>query len=201
MAKPSDTREKLLQVAFDLIWNQSYGSVSVDHICERARVNKGSFYHFFNSKADLAVAAYEENWREKQPDFDRIFSPQNPPLERLSLWCRHVSQRQRQKAEKYGHVCGCPYVSLGTELATQEEKIRAKSEELMERNIRYLESALRDLEREQAVSFADAGAMARRLYSTVLGMLMYAKIHNNLAVLDEMEATIMDMIGVKEMAA
>jgi len=42
MARPNDTKEKLLQVAFDLIWNQSYGSVSVDHICERAHVNKGS---------------------------------------------------------------------------------------------------------------------------------------------------------------
>jgi len=35
--RPGDTREKLLQVAFDLIWNQSYGSVSVDHICARPR--------------------------------------------------------------------------------------------------------------------------------------------------------------------
>ena len=108
MARPNDTKEKLLQVAFDLIWNQSYGSVSVDHICERAHVNKGSFYHFFHSKSDLAVEAYEENWREKQPELDKIFSPQLPPLERLRLWCEHVRNRQKQKAEKYGHVCGCP---------------------------------------------------------------------------------------------
>jgi TetR/AcrR family transcriptional regulator, transcriptional repressor for nem operon len=73
MGKSSDTKEKLLQVAFDLIWNQSYGSVSVDQICERARLNKGSFYHFFPSKSDLAVEAYEEHWREKQPEMDRIF--------------------------------------------------------------------------------------------------------------------------------
>ncbi len=73
MAKPSDTKEKLLQVAFDLIWNQSYGSVSVDHICERARVNKGSFYHFFASKSDLAVEAYEENWRRNSRNWTAFF--------------------------------------------------------------------------------------------------------------------------------
>ena len=88
MGRPSEAKEKLLLVAFDLIWNQSYGSVSVDQICERASVNKGSFYHFFPSKADLAVEAYEEHWREKQPEMDRIFSPQTPPLERLELWCK-----------------------------------------------------------------------------------------------------------------
>jgi TetR/AcrR family transcriptional regulator, transcriptional repressor for nem operon len=201
MAKPSDTREKLLQVAFDLIWNQSYSSVSVDHICERARVNKGSFYHFFDSKSELAVEAYEENWREKQSELDHIFSPQVPPLERLSLWSRHVINRQKKKAEKYGHVCGCPYASLGTELATQDEKIRAKSQEIMDRSIRYLESALRDACREGAVSLSDPGDCAKRVYASVLGLLMYAKVHNDLSVLEQLHPTIMDMIGAKELAA
>lgn len=201
MAKPSDTRERLLQVAFDLIWNQSYSSVSVDHICERARVNKGSFYHFFASKSELAVEAYEENWREKQPELDRIFSPQNPPLERLVLWCRHVNNRQKKKAEKYGHVCGCPYASLGTELATQDEKIRAKSQEIMDRNIRYLESALRDATREGVTELGNPAATARRMYAAVLGMLMYAKVHNDISTLQQLEPTIMDMAGVKALAA
>jgi TetR/AcrR family transcriptional repressor of nem operon len=201
MAKPSDTREKLLQVAFDLIWNQSYGSVSVDHICERAHVNKGSFYHFFNSKSELAVDAYEENWREKQPELDRVFSPQNPPLERLALWCQYVCNRQKQKAEKYGHVCGCPYASLGTELATQDEKIRAKSQEIMDRTIRYLESAVRDAGREGLISLDDPNAVAKRIYATTLGALLYAKVHNDLAILEGLEPTIMGMVGTRKLAA
>jgi TetR/AcrR family transcriptional repressor of nem operon len=196
MAKPNDTREKLLQVAFDLIWNQSYGSVSVDHICERARVNKGSFYHFFASKSDLAVEAYEENWREKQPELDRIFSPQVPPLERLERWCEHIRQRQKLKAKKYGHVCGCPYASLGMELATQDEKIRAKTQEMMDRSIRYIESALVDAKRQGLVSGVDLLGAARRVYSMTLGMLLNAKIRNDLEVLQELEPTIMDIIGV-----
>ena len=201
MGRPSDAKEKLLQVAFDLIWTQSYGSVSVDHICASARVNKGSFYYFFPSKSDLAVAAYEEHWREKQPELDRIFSPQIPPLERLERWCRHVCERQRQKAEKYGHVCGCPYASLGTELATQDEKIRLKSEELVDRNLCYLESALRDAQREGLLDIKNAQAGARRVYSAALGMLLQARIRNDLAVLEELEPTVMDMIRIRAMAA
>ncbi|HEY1662664.1 MAG TPA: TetR/AcrR family transcriptional regulator [Verrucomicrobiae bacterium] len=200
MGRPSDAKEKLLQVAFDLIWNQSYGSVSVDHICDRAHVNKGSFYHFFPSKSDLAVEAYEVHWREKQPELDRIFSPQIPPLERLELWCKHIWERQKQKADKYGHVCGCPYASLGTEVATQDEKIRAKSQELMDRNLRYVESALRDAQREGLVSI-DPHSGAKRIYSTALGLLLYAKIHNDLKVLEELEPAVMDIVGARELAA
>jgi TetR/AcrR family transcriptional repressor of nem operon len=201
MGRPNDTREKLLQVAFDLIWNQSYGSVSVDHICERARVNKGSFYHFFPSKSNLAVEAYEENWRERQPELDQIFSPQIPPLERLERWCKNISDRQRQKAEKYGHVCGCPYTSLGTELATQDENIRAKAQELMDRYIRYVESALMDAKRQGLAAITNPATEARRVYSTILGMLLQAKIRNDLRVLQDLAPAIRDMIGVRKPAA
>lgn len=195
MARPSDAREKLLQVAFDLIWNQSYGSVSVDHICERASVNKGSFYHFFPSKADLALEAYELNWREKQPELDRIFSPQIPPLERIHEWCKHVYSRQEQKAKKYGHVCGCPYGSLGTELATQDERIRTKTQQMADRSIRYIENALIDAKHQGVVAIDDPYVAARRVYSVTLGMLLHAKIRNSLTILEDLDATVMKMIG------
>ena len=66
MGRTSDAKEKLLHVAFDLIWQHSYGSVSVDDICERADVKKGSFYYFFPSKSDLAVAKALTAARQKR---------------------------------------------------------------------------------------------------------------------------------------
>jgi len=197
MGRTSDAKERLLEVAFDLIWDQSYGSVSVDHICQRAEVNKGSFYHFFPSKSDLAVAAYEEHWREKQPDLDRIFSPQIPPLIRLKQWCEYVCERQKQRAEKHGHVCGCPYMSLGTELATQDERIRAKAEQLVDRTLVYLESALVEAKQQDLISIDDARVTAKRIHSTAMGMLVHAKVRNQLSVLEDLEPTIMDLIRVQ----
>ena len=196
MGRASGVKERLLEVAFDLIWDHSYGSVSVDQICLRAEVNKGSFYHYFPSKSDLAVAAYEEHWREKQPELDRIFSCQHPPLERLHLWCNYVRERQKQKAEKYGHVCGCPYSSLGTELATQDEHIRAKAEELVDRSLRYLESTLAEAKEQGLIGIADAKLSARRIHSTVLGILLHAKIRNQLSVLDDLEPSVLNILQI-----
>src|SRR5687767_3768444 len=99
MGRKSDAKEKLLDVAFELIWDSSYGSVSIDQICERAGVNKGSFYYFFGTKANLAATAFDEQWKAKQPEMDRMFSPQVPPLERLSKWCIYVYEGQKKKAE------------------------------------------------------------------------------------------------------
>jgi AcrR family transcriptional regulator len=41
----------------DLIWENSNGATSVDAICQRAVVRKGSFYYFFKSKSQLAPDA------------------------------------------------------------------------------------------------------------------------------------------------
>jgi TetR/AcrR family transcriptional regulator, transcriptional repressor for nem operon len=201
MKKTCETKEKLLQVGFDLIWDSSYGSVSVDDICKRAKINKGSFYHFFPSKADLVVAAYEEHWKEKRPEMDRIFSPQVPPLERIHNFCQHVYEVQKEKAEKYGHVCGCPYASVGSEIATLDEKIRAKSEHLMNSGLKYVESTIADAIREGSVTVKDPVAASQTLQSLLCGMLVEARVQNDLKVLDNLESTVMDFLGAKTVAA
>jgi len=197
MGRTSDAKEKLLDVAFHLIWDSSYGGVSVDQICERAKVNKGSFYYYFGSKAELAVAAYEEHWRQKQPEMDRIFSTQVPPLERLVNWCEFAYTYQKAKSLQYGHVCGCPYASIGAEVATQDDKIRAKAEELMQRGGKYVESAIADAQREGLVSSEDPKVIAQRVSSFVLGTMLRAKIHNDPEVLRGLAPTVMAIIGAK----
>ena len=200
MGRTSDAKEKLLDVAFELIWDNSYGGVSVDQICDRAKVNKGSFYHYFSSKADLAVAAYEEHWKQKQPELDRLFSVQVPPLERLANWCAFVYESQKQKCEKYGRVCGCPYSSIGAEVATQDNKIRLKVEELIQRGTRYVESAIADAKRDGVVTVTDPKAAARQVYSYILGTVLSAKIQNDPEVLKNIEPTVMAIIGAKPAA-
>jgi TetR/AcrR family transcriptional repressor of nem operon len=197
MRKTCETKEKLLQVGFDLIWDSSYGSVSVDDICKRAGINKGSFYHFFPSKADLVAEAYEEHWKEKRPEMDRLFSPQVPPVERIQHLCRMIYAIQKEKAEKYGHVCGCPYSSVGSEIATLDEKVRAKSERLMDSNRKYVESAIADAIREGSVTVTDPVAASHTMNSLLLGMLLEARVNNNITVLENLEPTIMNFLGVK----
>ena len=73
MPRKSDAKERLMNAAMDLIWENSYGSTSVDAICEKAGAKKGSFYHFFESKSELAVTALEADWQRKKARMDEIF--------------------------------------------------------------------------------------------------------------------------------
>jgi TetR/AcrR family transcriptional repressor of nem operon len=195
MGRTSNAREQLLAVAFDLIHENSYGTVSVDQICRRAGVNKGSFYYFFKTKTDLVVAAYEEHWQIKLPDYERIFSKKNPPLRRLALWCNYVRGLQKQRRAKYGHACGCPYTSLGGELATRDPKVRRKAQDLIERHVEYLAQAIDDAQREGTAQAGDAQVKAELVHSFVIGLLLRAKIYNDLKILRHTEPAIFALIG------
>ena len=108
---------------------------------------------------------------------------------------------QKEKAEKYGHVCGCPFASVGSEIATLDEKIRCKSEFLMNSSRKYIESAIADAIREGTVTVKDPVSAARTLQSLSLGMLVEARVQNDLRVLDSMESRILDFIGARAVEA
>ncbi len=196
MKTTCDTKEKLLLVAFDLIWDSSYGSVSVDDICRRAGINKGSFYHFFKSKADLAIEAYEEHARRMEPVLDSVFASGTPGLEQVRRWCELVVEIQQEKAAEYGRICGCPYASLGAELATQDEKIRSRVELIICTNRKRLEGAISEAIRDGSAAAGDPVSATQRAYSVCLGMLVEAKVRNNLEVLSELEPAVMGILGV-----
>jgi TetR/AcrR family transcriptional regulator, transcriptional repressor for nem operon len=195
MGRTSDAKERLLQVAFDLIWQQSYGSVSVEDICDRAKVKKGSFYYFFPSKSALAVSAYEEHWQKSRPDYDGMFSPLVPPLERLENYCKFIYERQSETFQKSGRVLGCPFASVAAELSTQDEKIRQKAQEMFSRKCKYIETTLRDAQKEGLIAKMDFAARSQAVGCFIMGMLLQAKVLNDPEVLRDLAPNILQMIG------
>jgi TetR/AcrR family transcriptional regulator, transcriptional repressor for nem operon len=195
----SESKRKLLETAMQLIWESSYGSVSVDDICNKAGVNKGSFYYAFKSKSDLAVAAFERYWENKRPLMDKIFSPQIPPLERLDAYCQLIIKDQKEKYRSFGKMLGCPFCSVGSELSTQDEKIRLKAEQMSMRLLKYLESLVRDLGAAGLIEVKDTAELAQEIYSYTTGVLMLAKIENNVKHVERLQHGVMRLLGIKSL--
>jgi TetR/AcrR family transcriptional repressor of nem operon len=55
--KPHGSKTKFLDAALYVFRERGYAATTVDDICEKAGLTKGSFFHHFDSKEDLAVSA------------------------------------------------------------------------------------------------------------------------------------------------
>jgi len=52
-----ESKLKLIEASTNVIRAKGYAATTVDDICHKAGVTKGSFFHHFKSKDELAVAA------------------------------------------------------------------------------------------------------------------------------------------------
>jgi len=197
MAKTPDTRERLLQTAADLIWTSSYHATGVDSICEAAGIHKGSFYHHFGSKEELAIAALDDQWVRIKPRIDEVFSPANRPLDRLREYARLTLEMQREKQRQTGCVCGCALYALGSEMGTLAPALQQKIQSLLEIKLRYLVSAVREAHTAGEIRAPEPERAAQLLVDLVEGMLMRARIQNDLAPLEGLETALFQVLGIQ----
>jgi len=197
MGRVSDAKEKLMDAVLELIWQGSYGSTTIDQICEKADVKKGSFYYFFESKSDLAVAALDVEQEKRRPELDAIFSPTVPPLERLKRFCEHGYKKQKDLQCKCGCVLGCPLFTLGSEVCTKETKLHEKIKEILGHFLKYIESAIRDAHAAGEIDAPDPASKARMLFAYSEGLMTQARILNDPEVLREMSEGVLAILGAK----
>lgn len=183
MGRTSDADERLMTAALDLMWEESYGAVTIDDICRRAKVKKGSFYYFFDSKSDLAVAALELSAQAQQVIWEEQFSSAKPPLERIRARADYTYHKQAEIKARTGKVLGCPLCSVGSEICNQDERIRAKIQHILARNTKYWESAIRDAQALGLIGPGDPAAKARCVLAFYEGLITQARIHNDAEIL------------------
>ena len=198
MGRVSDAKDRLLDAAIKLVWRNSYGAVSVDDICREAGVKKGSFYHFFPGKNELLAAGYRRLGETLRPEYDRMFSPSLPPVDRIRAFFKYVFESQLRLKEETGCVLGCPFASIGTELRTPQggdNDLRDAIQFLIRTKMRYFESAIRDAMAEGSIPRGDAAALAQTLYLYLEGAIAHARIQNDLDFLKGIEENSLRLIG------
>jgi TetR/AcrR family transcriptional regulator, transcriptional repressor for nem operon len=201
MPRVSDMKDRLMDAAMDLMWQNSYSAASVDAICERAGAKKGSFYYFFKSKSELAAAALEADWKKKRVEMDSIFSPTVPPLERFDRYFDFVCKRLAEVQKKCGSILGCPFMSVGSEVSTQDQIVREAIDRIMDRKLQFFVSTVRDAAAQGLIVARDPEAKAKALFACYQGTVAQARIQNDLDLLRQFKQTARDVLGVKRAEA
>lgn len=198
MGRTSDADQRLMDAALELVWSQSYGSVTIDDICKKADVKKGSFYYFFDSKEQLAVAALDRLWNDDwKPRMDEIFSATVDPLTRLTTYLAGIYRRSSETKARVGRMLGCPVASMGSELGTQECSICAKTREIIGRKRRYVEAAVKEAIADGSLEPGDPAKRTVVLTSFIEGMMLQARTMNDPEILKDLHEMGLEILRVK----
>jgi len=176
MGRTSDARQRLMDAAYHLIYEYSYGAVTIDAICDRAAVKKGSFYYFFESKSDLAVAAIDAWWQGREKVLAKIFGSDRPPLERIRQYLDFVTEMQLKNYEQTGQMLGCPLFTLGAEICLQDERIHARIMEFVAAGLEIFGRAIAEAQAVGDLPPGDAQMAARTMLAVYEGILTLARI-------------------------
>jgi TetR/AcrR family transcriptional repressor of nem operon len=144
------TRIKLLEAACDEIRAKGYNATTVDDICRRAGVSKGSFFHHFASKDQLGVASVEQFGAMARALFAAApYSALGDPLERL------LGYIDFRIGLIYGDISGfsCLMGTSVQEVYSSHPEIRAACEAGMSEHVGEL---VRDLDDAKALYAPDA---------------------------------------------
>lgn len=199
MGRVSDARERLLDAANALTWKLGYNAVTVDAICEQAGVKKGSFYHYFESKAALTKAAIEDWWQKNsRPMLDAAFAPDIPPLERLQRYFAALYQKQLDRQQAGEQVLGCLGFSVAMGRESVDPEVWETTQHVLRRKRRYFETAIEDAAEAGLVHVSDIDATVQAAYSLFEGATARARIQNSPAPLAGLYEQTLKLLGATD---
>ena len=173
------TRDRLVETAAGLLLRQSYGTVSVEDICKSADIKKGTFYHHFPSKVELALAAYDHMWAKAQEALDPCFDRMQAPDIRLKRFADAFYNWQKGFFDTEGKIYGCAMATAGQEMGALDDRIRDKAQIFCDGHIDYYKGLVRDWPGFEQANDAEIEQTSRALFSFVQGVLYHAKIAND----------------------
>jgi TetR/AcrR family transcriptional repressor of nem operon len=155
------TRDKLIATARKLMLTKGYGATGVDEICKASGASKGSFYHCFSTKEDIAIAALDDFYREGLAHLTSLPLPAGPPEERFLAFLDALAKDGGRVWHK-----GCLLGGLASEMSTTSPTVQVRLGELFD-------------EMAGALPPMTAKEMAEHLLIVVEGAIVLARAHND----------------------
>jgi len=168
-------KDKILNASIELMTGRGYSATSVDDIIKRAGVAKGSLYHAFKSKEELAIAALEEYLaRGYRIIASGPYLGIRDPVEKALAFVDHIEEKS---PELWSH--GCLMGSLAIEVAdnypTLMEKIDRLFNQLEGAIAGIFAPALKARDKIQVT----AKELSTHLLAVIEGSIIAAKSHSS----------------------
>lgn len=192
MGRCSDAKERLVATAASLFHQRGYTAVSVADICDAADLKKGSFYHFYASKLDLALDAIEQYARGYEALLIGCLRPGATAMDQIRTMFEALGKTLQQGHNRDGCMRGCPIGNLALEMSDREEAIRRKIAKVFEALTAGVEGLIRGGVARGEFAVANPRDAAEGLVATIQGAIVLSKTANDPAVFSRVAGAALD---------
>ncbi len=180
MNKTIDTRQRIINTSKSLFHNRSYADVGIKEICDKAEIQKGSFYHFFPSKRDLVLAVIDEFAHDWASGFiAEAFDSALAPMERIEYMIDAAYYWQKAAKDIQGHMPGCLFGNLALEVSTQDNILRARLTAVFQVAKDRFKNTLEQAIVVKEIEPLDTERTAEAMLAYLEGMILVAKASND----------------------
>jgi TetR/AcrR family transcriptional repressor of nem operon len=195
MGRTSDARERILGAAHALIELHGYSALGVAEICKAAGVPKGSFYYFFSSKEQLALAVLDEHWSSQRGSWNQHLRSDDPPLQRLRKLFEATEAGQRAGQQSCGTISGCLFGNLTLEMSNQTEAIRERLQQIFDAQVDMIDNVVSEARDRGEAAVADTHEAARSVVAQLEGQVLFAKLYNSTRSFDGLWGNCLALLG------
>jgi TetR/AcrR family transcriptional repressor of nem operon len=172
----TQSKERILAAAKELFLARGYAATTVDAICEKAELTKGSIYYFFDSKEDLGLAVLDWSLRRGMQmlasgPYVRIVDP----VEKAFAFLKHL-----EKCSPELWNGGCLLGSFALELADTNSRMQQAVAGMFQALADEIAEKLQPIAARCAGKQApSASELADTLLGTIEGSIILAKAHRD----------------------
>ncbi|MDD2383438.1 MAG: TetR/AcrR family transcriptional regulator [Sulfurospirillaceae bacterium] len=166
------TRDKLIRATFDEVYSHGYQGASLTDILAKACVHKGSMYHYFANKKEMALAAIEETILQKNAEKYRYIETYTDGfLEEFYTRLRDTSVRDFKR--------GCPIANIVQEMSNIDEDFNTLMKAIYEDFRTNVKAILDKAIEAKEMQPCNTRKLALFITSTVEGAILAAKASGN----------------------
>lgn len=162
------SKEHLLLVTFEEIYENGYYSTSVDKILKKAKMNKGSMYHYFKSKKELVLAVIDAHV------FKYIDKKYSAMLETNDNYIASMFKVLKDR-DSFNFTLGCRLNSLVQELSHHDKDFKEALEKVYVHFEDVLEKVLEKAKANNEINHPDTKSLAIYVVASIEGCLSTAK--------------------------
>lgn len=168
LTKAELTKQHILKTVAPIFNQNGYAATSMSDITKATKLTKGAIYGHFESKEDLAIAAFNYNVKNMLYRIGEHLQTENSPIKKLYL-ITDFYQNYYNYSQELG---GCPIINVGVDANNQNtvllERVRYVIQKIQDQIATLIENGIEAGEISEEIN---AMTYAKRIYTMLQGAI------------------------------